>query len=62
LKIDATPVDTGVLFPRVLDAQLRRLFVQHEIGAMREYAVVRPSFGDTELPVPGVDAVTKKSN
>lgn len=61
LKIDTTSVDTGVFFSRIFDTQLRRLLVQHEIGAMREYAVVRPSFGDTELSVSSIDAVTKKN-
>lgn len=60
LEVDAAPVDARVLLPDVIDPQLRRLLVRHEIGPIREHGVVRPSLGDTEVPVPGVDTAPEK--
>lgn len=62
LEIDATPVDTRVLLSYVVHPEFGRFLVRHEVSSIREHRVVRPSFGDAEISIPGIDAEGKIIN
>lgn len=62
LEIDATPVDTRVFLSYVVHPEFGRFLVRHEVSSIREHRVVRPSFGDAEISIPGIDAEGKIIN